>query len=302
MRGDGTVNKRLPLWLAGVCLLALGCGAQRETQAALPTRHTPAATAHAATPSSAEDLLLAQQVQLGGYGAGGIDCQPPSRPDSPLVWLLSDNPSAQGPEVRLGGQVNLCLYGFPVDEPITLTVEAGGRTYTTLVESVTSKHAQELSQNTLFDERAIEVEDLGNHLMQGTDWTFLPSEPARTAIALSGGLTLTASSGDVTSTYEVPLHWDQGGQLPEDWENSRELVVYGYPAGTRVPIGLYRVGQNLVAGLEQQIGEVVMPPSRVAVFDMPEDVFRLVSGNSQPANATYCLSVPEFNDCLPRPH
>ncbi|MEU1710296.1 hypothetical protein ABZ478_33885 [Streptomyces sp. NPDC005706] len=170
------------------------------------------------------------------------------------------------------------------------------------MEPVTSKDAQELSQNTLFDNRAIEVEDVGNHLMQGTDWTFLPSEPARTAIALSGGLTLTASSGEVTSTYEVPLHWDQGAQLPEDWEHSRDLVVYGYPAGTRVPIGLYRVGQNLVAELDRQIGKVVMPPSRVAAFNMPEDVIRLVSVSSQTGNATHCLSVPELNDCLPRPH
>lgn len=134
-----------------------------------------------------------------------------------------------------------------------------------------------------------------------TDWTFLPSDPARTAIALSGGLTLTASSGDVTSTYEVPLYWDWGAKLLEGWEHSREMAVYGHPAGARVPIGLYRVGENLVAVLERQIGQVVMPRSQVAVFTVPEDVFHLVSVNPSADRATHCLSVPGAVDCVPRP-
>ncbi|WP_314244902.1 hypothetical protein [Streptomyces sp. DSM 40907] len=290
------MNKRLPLWLAGVCLLALGCEAQRDTQAA------PAVSAHAATPrSSAQDLLLAEQFQTGGYGAGSIGCETPSRPDLPLAWLLSDNTMAEGPEVRLGGLANLCLYGFPENRPITLTVNAGGQTYTTPVVPVASNHVQELSQNTLFDNRAIEVQVVGNHLLQSTDWTFLPSDPARTAIALSGGLTLTASSGDVTSTYEVPLHWDQGAEPLEGWEHSREMAVYGYLAGARVPIGLYRIDENLVAVLERQIGHVVMPPSRVAVFTIPEDVLRLVSVNPPADKATHCLSVPGVEDCVTQP-
>lgn len=297
------MNRRLPLWLAGMCLLALGCEAQRETQAALPTGRAPAVSAQAATPSSsAEDLLLAQQLQLGGYGAGPINCEMPSDPaDRPLAWLLSDNPTAEGPEVRLGGGANLCLYGFPENEPITVTVEAGGRTYTTPVKQVTGNGAEEPSQNALFDERAIEVKDVGNQLLQSADWTFFPSDPARTAIALSGRLTLTASSGDVTSTYEVPLHWDRGAMTLDGWEHSHEMAVYGYPAGAHVPIGLYREGENRVAVLEHQVGQVVMPPSRVAVFTVPQDVFRLVSAKPSAGEDFHCLSVPQFEDCVPRP-
>ncbi|MFF4551117.1 hypothetical protein [Streptomyces sp. NPDC001435] len=247
-------------------------------------------------------MLLAQQLQLGGYGAGSIDCETPSDPaGQPLAWLLSDNPAAEGPEVRLGGGANLCLYGFPENEPITLTVEAGGRTYTTPVKQVASNDAEGPSQDALFDNRAIEVKDVGDHLQQSADWTFFPSDPAREAIALSGGLTLTASSGDVTSTYEVPLHWDQGAMPLEGWEDSHEMAVYGYPAGARVPIGLYRVGENFVAVLERQVGQVVMPPSRVSVFTIPQDVFRLVSVEPPAGKDSHCLSVPEFKDCVPRP-
>ncbi|GGN57460.1 hypothetical protein GCM10011579_019740 [Streptomyces albiflavescens] len=263
------------------------------------------ASTRAGTPSSsARDLLLAQQFEMAMYSIGPVDCHDElslikqgHRVDRPLAWVSS---SSDEVVVRLGQQTFLCLYGFPKNKPITVTVKAGGRTYTTPVKRVATLTAEESSQNELFNDRELEVQDIGDGLLQSGGWTFLPSDPARKAIALSGRLTLAASSGDVKTTYEVPLRWNQGAEPLDGWEHSRRMAVYGYPVGARVPIGLYRVGLER-AVLERKVGEVVMPRSRVAVFSIPQDVFRVVSVEPPAGKDSYCLSVPEVRACVTWP-
>ncbi|MEW2135426.1 hypothetical protein AB0892_02250 [Streptomyces sp. NPDC005409] len=46
-----------------------------------------------------------------------------------------------------------------------------------------------------------------------------------------------------------------------------------------------------VAVLKRRVGEVVMPESRIAVFTIPEDVFRIVSAEPESGGQYYCLSV-----------
>lgn len=303
------MNRRLTLWLAGVSFLVLGCDAQRATPAALPTEKAPLVSARPRTPSaSALDVLLAQQFDIGMGGAGPHGCQddlslvsPSPSSGHPLAWVSSSFPVERKVELRLARQTVLCLAGFPENKPVTITVKAGGRGYTTAVKRVAKGHAKDPADNALFDDRTIDVEDVGDHLRQSAYWRFLPSDPARKAIALSGRLNMTASSGKVKSTYAIPLGWEQGATTPDGWEHSRQLVVYGYPAGAHVPIGLYRVGDDLHAVLEREAGRVVMPRSRIAVFTIPRDVFRLVRAEPAAGRESHCLSVPQVQDCVTQP-
>ncbi|GAA4340084.1 hypothetical protein GCM10023086_75450 [Streptomyces venetus] len=303
------VKRRLSLWLAGVCLLALGCESDHDAPEASPTTSVTHTSLGAQTPSSsARDLLLAKQFDMltGGDGGVDIDCHTSllrlimqGHPlDRPLAWVSSSHDKV---ELRPQDSVALCLYRLPKSKPITVTVKAGDRTNTTKVKLVAQSDASEPSKDPLIDGRRVDVWDIGDSLLQSPTWTFFPSDPAFNAIALSGQLTLTASAGDVRTTYEVPLHWDQGAAALEGWERTRKMTLYGYPAGARVPVGLYRVTGFDHAVLERQVGQVTMPRARIAVFTIPQDVLRIVRTEHESGKDFYCLATPEVEGCVTYP-
>ncbi|MFG2987005.1 hypothetical protein ACGFYQ_38135 [Streptomyces sp. NPDC048258] len=294
------MNRRLSWWLAGLCVIAItSCTAEHEPSTPSLTKRGNA-TATRPTPSShgAPDFLLSQQFDLGGTGGTRFGCSEDlkDRPtDRPLVWLTS----SEDENVRaiLNTESLLCLYGFPKNKPITVTVTAGSRAYTTPIRPV-SEFSTDGGGGDLFNGRPIEVQDLGDGVLQSGFLWFFPPEPAREAIALDGRLRLAASSGDLRTANEVPLSWEEGaGATEAEWKR-HQIAVYGYPPGTRVPIGLYRVQNDQedtgdeLAVLERPVGEVVMPESRIAVFTIPQDVFRIISVEPEWGEDYYCLSVP----------
>lgn len=221
--------------------------------------------------------------------------------DHPLVWLTS----SEGGKVRviLNAESALCLYGFPKNKPITVTVTAGGRAYTTPIRPV-SEISSDGGGGDLFNGRPIEVQDLGDGVLQSGFWRFFPPDPAREVIALAGRLSLAASSGDLRTANEVPLRWEKGaGATEADWKR-HQIAVYGYPPGTRVPIGLYQVRNDQeVTGfkhavLERPVGEVVMPKSRVAIFTVPQELFRIINVKPPQGEDYYCLSIPDVEECV----
>ncbi|MGW5348361.1 hypothetical protein [Streptomyces sp. NPDC004050] len=304
----------------------------RDTPAAPAGR----ATTRSATPSpSARDILLAQQFDIGFAATPpGEENEEPPPPDEAIPPPAEATPGAEGtaavscradldrleqadPEARrrvwvtsvkdargasgavaagLGEVSLLCLQGFP-SGPITVTVKAGGRTYTTAVKPVAELSDTLPAMDDLFNGRPMEVEDVGGGLLESGSWQFLPSEPALTDIARSRGFTVAARSGAVRAESEVPLSVPRGAATMEGWERNHRIAVYGYPAGARVPIGLYSES-GVVATLQREVGRVVMPRHQVAIFTVPPDVFRTVdaepAGDENPA----CLSVAELAACV----
>ncbi|MFE9637209.1 hypothetical protein [Streptomyces sp. NPDC006463] len=306
------------LWVLTL-FLGTGCTMLSETPTAAPTGR---AATQSGTPSpAARDILLAQQFDLetaGDERSEGMRSEGPdpegSDPEGvdpiscrvdldapPRVWVTSGEDATGASDAvaaGLGEPSLLCLHGFPPG-PITVTVKAGGRTYTTAVKPVAELSATPLMDD-LFNGRPMEVEDVGVGLLASGEWYFLPSEPALTDIARSGRFTVAARSGTVHAESEVPLRLSRGAAIMEGWEHNPRIAVYGYTAGDRVPIGLYRRGdgegvRRNVAVLQREVGRVFMPPHRVAVFTVPPDVFRTVT--AQPAGPA-CLSVAELATCV----
>ncbi|MFF4104057.1 hypothetical protein [Streptomyces sp. NPDC001903] len=125
------------------------------------------------------------------------------------------------------------------------------------------------------------------------------ASPSATDPLLAAQLDIMASGADagprppdVGDGPNVP-----GMGLPEGWDTTHELLVYGYPAGTSVPIGLYQVendSQPMPVGL---IGTVVMPPSRIATFVIPPEHFDLLRSHTDTTTLAYCLSIPAVRTC-----
>lgn len=294
------MNRRLSWWLAGLCLIAIsGCTAEREPSGpSLTERGNATATRPIPSSHGAPDFLLSQQFDLGGEGGIQVGCGEDVKlvaQDRPTaVWLTSS--MDENVTVVLGATSILCLYGFPKDKPITVTVTAGSRAYTTPIRPVSE--FSDAEDGDLFNGRPIEVRDMGDGVLESAFLRFYPPDPAREAIALDGRLRLAASSGDLRTANEVPLSWEEGvGASEAEWKR-HQIAVYGYPPGTRVPIGLYRVANHVDEGgpdqavLMRPVGEVVMPESRIAVFTIPQDVFRLLSVEPEWGEDYYCLDVP----------
>ncbi|MFD4741380.1 hypothetical protein ACFWNQ_29025 [Streptomyces virginiae] len=311
------MNRQLYLCLAGLCLLALGCEAGR-TQVAVPTgKLPPASTAASAASPSETDLVLAGQIQITAKGADAgprptvstapnLDCRAglarwhargSYSPEQPLVWLTRTDATDFG--VSLLGDVALCLYKFPASGALTVSVQTGNLTYTTPLIGGIREQSSALAPDTLFNDRALIVEDVGGEVLQSGTWEFLPAGPAREAVGLAGWLTLTASaSADaVTATDQVPVLLQPNASLREGWTRTRELLVYGYPAEANVPIGLYQVGADELANLVGEIGTVVMPPSRIATFAIPQKVLGLMTEDTDTATP-HCLGVPMVRGCF----
>ncbi|WP_158714812.1 hypothetical protein [Streptomyces erythrochromogenes] len=98
-------------------------------------------------------------------------------------------------------------------------------------------------------------------------------------------------SGDDASLDEP------GMVLPEGWEITHNLLVYGYPAGVTVPIGLYKVENNSRPKLVVRLGAVIMPPSRISTFVIPAEYFDILREHTDGSTLAYCLGIPEVRTC-----
>ncbi len=100
----------------------------------------------------------------------------------------------------------------------------------------------------------------------------------------------------------MPLRLPRGATTVEGWERNHQIAVHGYPAGARVPIGFYRPANRgdgrVVAVLEREVGRVVMPPHRVALFTVPPDVYRTINAESAGDENAPCISVADVADCV----
>ncbi|MDX2395272.1 MULTISPECIES: hypothetical protein [unclassified Streptomyces] len=90
---------------------------------------------------------------------------------------------------------------------------------------------------------------------------------------------------------------EPGLVLPEGWEITHNLLVYGYLPGERVPIGLYQVENNSRPELVGELGTVIMPPSRIATFVIPTEYFDLLREHTDGTTLAYCLGIPGVRTC-----
>lgn len=291
---------------SGPPILGPGQGGTDGQSSSAPTSQTSNPSASRST-SSTEDLLLQQQVQLqeGGDGVSpecDIDEETPLafRTD-PGVWLNNLFSHTEYPELTV-----LCLRGFSVDDPIEVVATAGNFRARTDVRPVNGTPEEssplgyeEEPPTTLFDDGAslrVYTRVYGSEPINDPKgafvsemWQFFPPEAARNAIAEGQRLTLTATQGDRVATIEqpIPIPRTPDFYILTSPQEERRLVLIGYAAGSRVPIGLYRKdGVEPTAVLMRKLGSVTMPGSQVSAFEVPDDLLE----NEAPGS--YCVLPP----------
>lgn len=296
--------KRLQLagWLVLLSIAATGCGSATQDS----TRQSHPATTRAAA-SSAESRLAADALKpkpprrkgpklqgqfrtlAAGDGAApecvrDLSSLPPKFATSPAVWMST----IQGPSKLVFTAENaLCLHGFTAGHPVTVTIAAGRHHYTTTAQPTAGKLTFERYEppESLFNGARLRVYGIGSGVMQSETWDFVPQSAARESLAVAGGFTISATQGSATVSYRqsvgVPTNPDRSRLRGE---SKRRLVVDGFKAGDTIPIGLYRLsaGGSDKATLVHQLGTVVMPGSRTAVFAVPHSA----------AGSKYCVTVP----------
>lgn len=257
------------------------------------------ATRSSITPSpsssgSTADVLLAQQIVAVGHG-GGHDgrCSISGTPASPAAYL-SNFLGQEGLEVELVNWVGVCLRGFDPAAPVGLTVDVGDRSYQTEIRLTDDEVEGEYGivdypdrPETLFDGMPLTAFRVsGENAYRTTVWEFVPPSAVRDTIV---SVILTARQGELSSQIVQLVNIPEGpGEGEEMLSNGRELAVWGFPAGRRVEIGLYRRdGNSDVFSLMRRVGVVTMPASSLAIFTAPEDVIREAGDNPD-----YCLSAP----------
>lgn len=307
--------RQLAGWLALLCMTAAtGCGpGDGETRQTADTAIRASAAAAAADPAAnpaaapAADgrpakkppkrpkrlALPGQLVLHPGGGGRGPDCisdlaeLPPRFATSPAVWLSG----MSGPKkLLLALPVALCLHGFATDRPVRVTVTVGGHRYRTTVTPAAGTLTLNRFQpaETLFNGARLPVYSEGRGVLASDEWGFVPPSRARDSIVAAGRITTAAAQGRTSASYQ------QRAVLPgipgQDWipgQHRHRLVIFGFPQGQQVPVGLYRKarrGQNLVLLLVRRIGAVTMPRSRIAVFTLPRKVTE--------TGEQYCASAP----------
>jgi hypothetical protein len=269
------------------------------TQSAPPSASkptSPTASTQSEDPSNAtETLALRDQIdlQVGGDGLF-LSCQNDvegwQEPPAPAVWLNSLFSATEYP-----GNVVLCLKGFQPGQPIAVTTTVGSTERTMEVNPVSGPPITDqnflyeaLPSETLFDDRDFEVytevsegvavDDRSGELLISETWTFLPPAEIRNALARTAMFTLTARQGEIEAMTEQPI---QTPTTPEHQvlertglEEARRAVIYGYPVGATVPIGLYRRDQRSSeqATLVDTLATVKVPASRIAEVALEERV------------------------------
>ncbi|MFF5703667.1 hypothetical protein ACFY7H_14325 [Streptomyces sp. NPDC012794] len=258
----------------------------------VPSSASPSASP-SVTADPATDVLLAQQITLLAAGDGAVpDCAAdlgriPGAGEVPAVWIGNIRGRDR---VLTPDEVALCLNGFAPGEPVEVTVTAGGKQYTTTARPASSGLTSSTLEpsDSLFAHRELTVHELGNGVLQSEKWWFVPPDTAREDLAAAGELTIRATQGALSARHSHPVELpDRPDRMRVD-EGSHRILVHGFEPGTRLPVGLYAAdASSNSASLVRQIGTVVMPRSRTAVFTVPAAVVEETRGKG-----VYCVTVP----------
>ncbi|MFI1621835.1 hypothetical protein ACH4VT_33485 [Streptomyces lydicus] len=289
-------RRQLAGWLVLLSIFAAGCGsapqdATRRTNTTTRSASESQQAGDARTPMPHKGPKLQGKFRNLAAGDGGApECKrdlsslPAEFATSPAVWMST----TQGPSNLVFNSENaLCLHGFMADRAVTVTVSDGHHDYTTTAQPTAGKLTFDRYEppETLFNGARLRVYDIGSGAVQSETWDFVPQSAARESLAAAGHFTISATQGSTTASYRqsvaVPTNPERA---PLRGESKRRLVVYGFKPGDTIPIGLYRLaaGASDQATLVRQLGSVVMPRSRTAVFDVPQSA----------AGSTYCVTVP----------
>ncbi|WP_159049726.1 hypothetical protein [Streptomyces sp. NRRL WC-3618] len=289
-------RRQLAGWLVLLSIAATGCGS--ATQDATPPTNTTTLRADenrqaAATrkPKPRKGPKLKGKFRNLAAGDGDApECRrdlsslPAGFATSPAVWMST----IQGPSnLVFTGENALCLHGFTAEQAVTITVADGRHGYTTTAQPTAGKLTFDVYEppESLFNGARLRVYDIGSGVMQSETWDFVPQSAARESLAAAGHFTISATQGSTTASYRqsvaVPTNPERARLRGE---SKRRLVVAGFKQGDTIPIGLYRLaaGASDQATLVRQLGSVVMPRSRTAVFAVPQSA----------AGSTYCVTVP----------
>ncbi|WP_159106633.1 hypothetical protein [Streptomyces rishiriensis] len=289
-------RRQLAGWLVLLSIAAAGCGsatqdATRRTNATTPSAAESQQAADARKPKPHKSPKLQgkfRNLAVGDGAApgckGDLSSLPAGFATSPAVWMST----IKGPRNLVFTRENaLCLHGFTAERAVTVTVSDGRHAYTTTAQPTAGKLAfsQYEPPESLFNGARLRVYDIGGGVMQSRTWDFVPQSAARESLAAAGHFTISATQGSTTASYRQSLAVPTNPERARlRGESKRRLVVDGFEQGYTIPIGLYRMaaGASDQATLVRQLGSVVMPASRTAVFAVPQSA----------AGSTYCVTVP----------
>lgn len=241
------------------------------------------------TSNLTEDFLLAETISLMGTGGGYTPaCNEVRSVKPPDVFIKS-----RGVEgVVLLEHSSVCLTGFDLDQVIEVSVTVGNSTYYSTIRpqlealpsaKASREHAYLVPPESLFDGKEMAA-TAGTGFIESEEWRFVPPLPVRDKIVEAKNLTITATQGKThaSTTHKIDdfLTKNEPGQMVVAWGKdggksvSRALAIWGFKAGSRIPIGVYS-DPDPEAGdfhLIREIGYVTIPRSGLAVFPFPPSV------------------------------
>jgi hypothetical protein len=250
-----------------------------------PTPTTPATVTDSPSPTPTAtdtvDLLLAQQIAATGVPFIRQPRCPEETPVAlPAAFFVSFTP--EDAAIALGERVALCLAGFDPALPVLLTVAVSGGAVpaasVTLASTGDDVPTGLGDRETLFDGLGFTASSReGSPFYQSPAWDVVPPDELRDALALAGEMSVEMRQGELAASFvqavEVPGR--PGHRMLTD---DGPFAVWGFEPGLRVPVGLYERGPDFASPytLVEEVGEVTMPLSRLALFDAPEEVMDLL--------------------------
>ena len=168
------------------------------------------------------------------------------------------------------------------------------------VDSYTQIAQTELGQAIVDGAATTAVAPTDSEYYQSPTWGFTPPSNIRDALAEAGQVTILAQQADLQASATQQLRPDT--VIGQTWIDPGELAVYGFEPGTRVPVGQYEAAEPCgeTMTLVEQIGDFVMPASRVAVFSVPQGLRDRYANQS-----THCVAAPfggTVYNCQPPAH
>jgi hypothetical protein len=194
-------------------------------------------------------------------------------------------------DAQMLSHVGLCLTGFQPGRPVTLTITAGARAYTTILTLATEAveyPTDEIGEDSLFDGHPVTVHPLtSSSYYQSATWRFVPTDAVRDQLTAAGTVTVNAKQTSGASSRITQQITRPGGTNELRLDNSR-FAIWGFKPGLRVPVGLYeQTGTGDTMTLIQQLGVVLMPKSGIAIYTLPAGIVSTYGGNQ-----SHCLAVP----------
>ena len=273
--------------------------------------------------SETEEFLLSQQAQL-QFGGDGLspNCEvdedtPSAYGHDPGIWLHELFSNSDYPRI-----VTLCLHGFNPKRRIDLRVTAGDLAVNSSLRPVAGAPRpnsdygyEDAPSTTLFEAGAVlrvYTKGYGSNPIGGPEpaltsemWKFVPPPRARAAMAEAGSVTITATQRDATATEVHPIAVPhQRSYFTVHTPSGELLVLHGYPAGARVPIGLYRRDDPAKdsATRVRRLDTVRIPASQVATWplrlgplaDLPPGTYCVIPPIEGPADCYGTSTWPDY--------